>query len=52
MTGFEHVKAGDKVDVDYYESMAISMAPTGTKPSMTERKGRRSTWAAGSAAAS
>ena len=29
--GFENVKAGDKVDVDYYESLAISMAPAGTK---------------------
>jgi hypothetical protein len=38
--GFENVKAGDKVDVDFYESLAISMAPTGTKPSMTERKGQ------------
>jgi hypothetical protein len=38
--GFENVKPGDKVDVDYYESLAISTAPTGTKPSMTEHKGR------------
>lgn len=37
---FDALKIGDKVDVDYYESLAISMAPTGTKPSMTERKGR------------
>ena len=37
--GFETVKVGDKVDVDFYQSLAISMAPTGTKPSMTERKG-------------
>lgn len=40
VTGFEHVKPGDKVDVDFYQSMAISMAPTGTKPTMTERKGQ------------
>ena len=38
--GFETVKPGDKVDVDFYESMAISMAPAGTKPSLTERKGQ------------
>jgi cold shock CspA family protein len=38
--GIETVKPGDKVDVDYYASMAISMAPAGTKPSMTERKGQ------------
>jgi Cu/Ag efflux protein CusF len=37
---FDALKVGDKVDVDYYESLAISMAPSGTKPSMTERKGR------------
>ena len=37
--GFDTLKMGDKVDVDYYESLAISMAPTGTKPSMSERKG-------------
>ena len=39
VTGFDGLKVGDKVDVDYYESLAISMAPTGTKPTMTERKG-------------
>lgn len=37
--GFDTLKMGDKVDIDYYESLAISMAPTGTKPSMSERKG-------------
>jgi cold shock CspA family protein len=37
---FDTLKVGDKVDVDYYESLAVSMAPTGSKPSMTERKGR------------
>jgi len=39
MKGFDTLKVGDKVDVDYYESLAISMAPTGSKPSMSERKG-------------
>jgi cold shock CspA family protein len=38
--GFDTLKLGDKVDIDYYESLAISMAPTGTKPSMSERKGQ------------
>jgi cold shock CspA family protein len=38
--GFDTLKLGDKVDVDFYESLAISMAPTGTKPSMSERKGQ------------
>ena len=37
---FDTLKVGDKVDVDYYESLAVSMAPSGSKPSMTERKGR------------
>jgi hypothetical protein len=37
---FNSLKVGDKVDVDYYQSLAISMAPSGAKPSMTERKGR------------
>jgi cold shock CspA family protein len=37
---FNNLKTGDKVDIDYYESLAISMAPSGTKPSMSERKGR------------
>ncbi len=37
--GFDTLKMGDKVDVDYYQSLAISMAPTGAKPSMSEHKG-------------
>jgi len=37
---FDTLKVGDKVDVDYYQSLAVSMAPTGAKPSATERKGR------------
>ena len=37
---FDALKVSDKVDIDYYESLAISMAPSGTKPSMAERKGR------------
>lgn len=37
--GFDTLKMGDKVDIDYYESLALSMAPAGTKPSMSERKG-------------
>jgi hypothetical protein len=35
--GFDKLKVGDKIDVDYVESLAVSMLPTGTKPSMTER---------------
>ena len=35
--GFDKLKVGDKIDVDFYESLAVSMLPAGTKPSMTER---------------
>jgi hypothetical protein len=34
---FDKLKVGDKVDIDYYESLAVSMLPPGTKPSMTEK---------------
>ncbi|HLK89046.1 MAG TPA: hypothetical protein VKZ18_04075 [Polyangia bacterium] len=32
---FDRLKMGDKVDVDFYRSLAISLAPSGTKPSMS-----------------
>jgi Cu/Ag efflux protein CusF len=35
--GFEKLKKGDKVDIDYMESIAIGMAPKGTKPNAMER---------------
>ena len=34
---FEKLKAGDKVEIDYQESVAIGMAPKGSKPAMSER---------------
>jgi hypothetical protein len=34
---FDKVKAGDKIDVDYMQSVALGFLPPGTKPSMTER---------------
>jgi len=34
---YETLKVGDRVDVDYQESLAIQLAPTGAKPSMTEK---------------
>ena len=37
---FDKLKAGDKVDIDYYESLAVSLAPTGSKPTVSERHGR------------
>jgi hypothetical protein len=35
VAGFERLKMGDKVNVDYYQSLAVSLAPSGSKPSMT-----------------
>jgi cold shock CspA family protein len=32
---FDRLKMGDKVNVDFYQSLAISLAPSGTKPSMS-----------------
>jgi len=34
---YETLKVGDRVDVDYRESIGVSLAPTGSKPSITER---------------
>jgi hypothetical protein len=33
---FDKVKVGDKIDIDYMQSMALGFLPPGTKPSMTE----------------
>jgi D-arabinose 1-dehydrogenase-like Zn-dependent alcohol dehydrogenase len=37
---FDTLKVGQKVDIDYYESLAVSLAPSGSKPGMSERRGR------------
>jgi Cu/Ag efflux protein CusF len=37
VTNFEKLKAGDKIDIDYSESVAIGMAPKGAKPAVSER---------------
>jgi len=37
---FDKLKVGEKVDIDYYQSLAVSMAQSGSKPSMSERRGR------------
>jgi hypothetical protein len=34
---FDTLKVGDRVDVDYKESIAVQLAPTGAKPSVTEK---------------
>jgi len=33
---FDKVKVGDKIDVDYLQSVALGILPQGTKPSLTE----------------
>ena len=35
---FDKIKKGDKIDVDYTESVALSMLPPGSKPSATEKE--------------
>ena len=37
---FDKLKVGEKVDIDFYQSLAVSLAPSGSKPSMSERRGR------------
>ena len=52
MKSFDTLKVGDRVDVDYRESIAVSLAPTGAKPSMTEKTlGTRAMGAGGAGAA-
>jgi len=36
--GFDQVRVGDTVDVEYYEGIAVSMLPPGSKPSMSQRQ--------------
>jgi hypothetical protein len=40
VTAFSKLKVGDKIDVDYGESLAVSMMPPGSKPSMSTRSAR------------
>lgn len=37
--GFDTLKVGDKIEIDYFESVSLSMLPPGTKPAMTESAG-------------
>jgi hypothetical protein len=39
MTRFSELKVGDQVRADYYESVAVSILPPGSKPVATERTG-------------
>jgi Cu/Ag efflux protein CusF len=34
---YDHLKVGDKIDIDYMESVALSFLPPGTKPSASEK---------------
>jgi hypothetical protein len=34
---YDTLKVGDRIDIDYYEAIAVSMLPPGSKPSMSER---------------
>jgi hypothetical protein len=36
MKSYDTLKVGDKIDIDYYESIALSVLPVGTKPTATE----------------
>jgi hypothetical protein len=36
MKAFDTLKVGDQVQIDYRESAAVSLAPAGTKPSMSQ----------------
>jgi hypothetical protein len=40
---FDKLKVGDRIDVDYYEGLALSLLPPGTKPTRTERETRSTT---------
>jgi hypothetical protein len=33
---YDTLKVGDHIDIDYYESIAMSLLPAGTKPSMSQ----------------
>jgi Cu/Ag efflux protein CusF len=33
---YDSLKVGDKIDIDYYESIQLTMLPAGTKPSMSQ----------------
>jgi hypothetical protein len=35
---FDKLKMGDRVDIDFYQSLAISMDPAGTKPTTSEKE--------------
>ena len=34
---YDTLKVGDRIDIDYYEALAVSILPPGAKPSMSEK---------------
>jgi hypothetical protein len=36
MKNFDNVKIGDKIDIDYYESVAVKLLPKGARPSVSQ----------------
>ncbi|HXJ23915.1 MAG TPA: hypothetical protein VMT03_27220 [Polyangia bacterium] len=44
---FDKLKVGDRVDVDYYQGLAVSMLPPGSTPTRTERESRSTAGAGG-----
>ena len=36
---YDTLKVGDRIDIDYQESLALSILPPGSKPAMSERSG-------------
>jgi hypothetical protein len=34
---FDKLKVGDRIDIDYFEAVAVEMLPPGSKPTMSER---------------
>jgi Cu/Ag efflux protein CusF len=44
---YDRLKVGDRVDIDFYESIGVSLMPPGAKPSMSERTRRSMTTAGG-----
>jgi hypothetical protein len=40
LKAYDKLKVGDTVDVDYYQSVAVSLMPPGAKPTMNQETGR------------
>jgi hypothetical protein len=40
LKAYDKLKVGDTVDIDYYQSVAVSLLPPGSKPTMSDEAGR------------